>query len=169
MRVRTNFYDMLDICLYSSNFKFQREFCASAHIFLWLHTYVSMSCFQDMCIYDYNYGFLWYLDLNFKFFKKYSKWISYDVKKRQKSSVENRLRTRYLSEKLSPENTISFACNPIPLSSGWPRGEGKPVHAACWGTSVQTQVGCAWGWLAGAFVSYRKRWSPNSRTIYIYI
>ena len=92
-------------------------------------------------------------------------------KKHQKSSVENRLRTGYLSEKLSPENTISFACNPIPLSSSWPRGEGKPVHAACWGTSAQTQVGCAWGWLAGASVSY---WSlglpivgPYTHTLFL--
>ena len=69
MRVHIDFYDMLDICFYSSNFKFQREFCASAHIFLWLHTYISMSCFQDICIYDYNYEFLWYLDSNFKIFK----------------------------------------------------------------------------------------------------
>jgi len=74
MGVCTNFYNMLEICLYSSNFyswnfRLQREFCASAYMILWLHTYVSMSlCMTDASMTNYEY--LWCLNSNFKIVHK---------------------------------------------------------------------------------------------------
>ena len=70
MRECTDFYDMLDICFYISNFKFQRELYALHTCFYYCtHTFLCHVFMTDTST-TITMGFLWCLNSNFKIVHK---------------------------------------------------------------------------------------------------
>ena len=101
-------------------------------MFLLLQTHISMICFQDRCIYDYNCRFLWCINSNFNFFSKNIQNGSHMMQKNTSNLVvktvcELNIRVKSYFEKTSMKRS-SFTLSLPP----------SPAHAAAGST-------CAWG------------------------